>query len=232
VSGGVSIYLCDLMLRSAFSGASLSRSGGYLSLHYGPPSDDGQRYLVTGTRVSVTFATSVYQGVGYSYYLSNTNTVSWSSVTFTSGIPLSGVSTDPVDVTHWSLWDASTGGNCLATGPLGGTWAVAASPSTSTSSTFYANGHTFAVNDLIEIDALPTNNVVTPSLPGGMYSDTIYYVKTVSGSTFTLSTNSALSDTVTTTSAGTFYASEITKRTIYAGDTITFIPGTIVITLS
>jgi hypothetical protein len=88
-------------LLDAVGGTSFAATGAYLKLHTGDPGEDGTGNAATNTsRQTVTF------GSASSGSIATTSSATWSNVSTTE------------TYTHWSLWDASTGGNCLWTGAL------------------------------------------------------------------------------------------------------------------
>lgn len=100
----------DLLLTFLLTSSTATRpTAWYVELHYGDPGEDGTGSPVTATedssyaRKTVTFADPV---AGSGQCLS-TNAPSW---TVGSGTGYT--------LTHISIWDAVTGGNCLFKGPL------------------------------------------------------------------------------------------------------------------
>lgn len=81
----------------------------YIKLHTGDPGEDGTTNAATNaTRQSVSFSAAS----GGS--MASSATVTWTSVSTTE------------TYSHWSIWDASTAGNCLWTGALSSSAAVTA----------------------------------------------------------------------------------------------------------
>lgn len=75
----------------------------YLAVHTADPGEDGSASEIAATRVSLTWnATTLGAGT----------TSNASSATFAS------MPTTTLAASYFSLWDASSGGNCLATGQL------------------------------------------------------------------------------------------------------------------
>lgn len=96
-------------LLDAISGTSFAATGNYVKLHTGDPGEAGTSNAATNTsRQSVTFSAA-----------------SSGSMATSSGATWTNVSTTET-YSHWSLWDASTGGNCLWTGALSSSAAVTA----------------------------------------------------------------------------------------------------------
>jgi hypothetical protein len=77
----------------------------YLQLHTADPTDTGTVGVstITGNRPSIAFG-SAASGVS-----TQSGTTSWTTV---AGAGL------PETISHYSIWDANTGGNCLATGAM------------------------------------------------------------------------------------------------------------------
>ncbi len=91
------------------SGSAYSASATYLKLHIGDPGEDGTgNPAAETTREAVTFSAAS----GGSKV--STATVEWTLVSTTE------------TYSHWSLWDASTGGNCLWYGALSANASVTA----------------------------------------------------------------------------------------------------------
>ena len=101
-------YLEDALL-DTLDGTSYSASATYLKLHTGAPGEDATGNAATETsRKQVTFSAA-----------SGGSKVSDATVTWTN------VSTTEA-YTHWSMWDAATGGNALWYGALSSTASVTA----------------------------------------------------------------------------------------------------------
>lgn len=84
-------------------------SGAYAQLHTGDPGEAGTSNVATETtRKAVTFS-SASSGA-----IASSATVEWTNVAATETI------------SHWSLWDASTAGNCLWYGALSASASVVA----------------------------------------------------------------------------------------------------------
>lgn len=91
------------------NGAPAAVTNVYVQLHTAAPGEDGTANVATeNTRMEATF------GAASGGVVSLSATVSWTSV--------AGSET----YTHFSLWDASTAGNCLVTGALDASVAVTA----------------------------------------------------------------------------------------------------------
>jgi hypothetical protein len=100
---GISNYLEDELLDHIFRAAAYtSPSGIYVKLHLGDPGEAGTtNAAVETTRQQATFGTNSSGGT-----ISNTVAITWTSVSTSE------------TVSHISLWDASTAGNCLWKGQL------------------------------------------------------------------------------------------------------------------
>jgi hypothetical protein len=81
----------------------------YVKLHTGDPGEDGTSAAATeDTREEAAWATASAGSIATS------GTIEWTNVAATE------------TYSHWSLWDASTAGNCLWTGALSSSAAVTA----------------------------------------------------------------------------------------------------------
>ena len=96
-------------LLDATAGVSYASAGTYLKLHTGDPGENGTSNAASeATRKAVSFAAAS----GGS--MASTGTVEWTNVAATE------------TVSHWSMWDAVSGGNCLWTGGLASSAALTA----------------------------------------------------------------------------------------------------------
>jgi len=96
-------------LLDTLGGTAFSVSAVYLQLHTGDAGEDGTANVAgETTRQAVSF------GSASSGSISSSGTVSWTNVSTSETL------------THWSAWDASSGGNALWTGALSGSATVAA----------------------------------------------------------------------------------------------------------
>ena len=91
------------------SGSAYSASATYLQLHIGDPGEDG-----TGNPAAETTRELVVFDVASGGSKSSSVTVEWTLVSNTE------------TYSHWSLWDSSTGGNCLWYGALSANASVTA----------------------------------------------------------------------------------------------------------
>lgn len=114
----ISNYAENKILDHTFGVAAFTQPAGiYVKLHIGDPGEDGTGNPAAETdRVQATFGTAASGGT-----ISNTAAIQWTGLAATETL------------THLSLWDASTAGNCLWTGALtssvsvnsGGTFTIA-----------------------------------------------------------------------------------------------------------
>ena len=96
-------------LLDTIRGTSFSAPGTFVRLHIGDPGEDGtSNNASNSTRQSITFSAA-----------------SAGSMATSSGATWTNVPTTET-YTHWSLWDASTAGNCLWKGSLSSSAAVTA----------------------------------------------------------------------------------------------------------
>jgi hypothetical protein len=104
----ISNFLEDELL-DTLSGSAYSASATYLKLHIGDPGEDG-----TGNPAAETTRKAVtWNGASGGSKVSN-GTVEWTLVAATE------------TYSDWSMWDASTGGNCLWYGGLSANASVTA----------------------------------------------------------------------------------------------------------
>jgi hypothetical protein len=101
----ISNYLELELLDHVFGvGSYTAPAGVYVKLHLGDPGETGTGNPAAETdRVQATFGTPAASGS-----ISNTVAIQWTGLAATETL------------THLSLWDASTAGNCLWTGALTG----------------------------------------------------------------------------------------------------------------
>ena len=99
----------ELAFLDTLRNVSFSVASPYLKLHLGDPGEAGtSNAAVEATRKSISFSAAS----GGS--MVSSATVEWTNVSTTE------------TYSHWSLWDASTAGNCLWTGALASSAAVTA----------------------------------------------------------------------------------------------------------
>jgi len=115
----------------------------------------------------------------------------------------------PITAYFWSLGVASSGATEVEyKGPLTPSGAVFLPFTATTADTLTMPGHTFAVNDQAVFYTLEGG-----SLPTGMTEGTVYFIKTVSGNDFTLSTTQG-GATLDITAAGGGLGIEVSPITI------------------
>ncbi len=114
---GASNYLRNELLDHVFGGPNYARPGTlYFQLHTGAPGNDGTANVATGTgitRVAVTNNTTNFPAAASGSKTNGTDIV-W---------PAAGGSWGTI--THISIFDASSAGNCIGVGALGASQAVA-----------------------------------------------------------------------------------------------------------
>ena len=96
-------------LLDAVGGTAFSVANAYLQLHTGDGGEDGTANVAgESTRQAVSF-----------------NSASGGSMSASAAVSWTNVSTSET-LTHWTLWDASTAGNCIWTGAFNTSSTVAA----------------------------------------------------------------------------------------------------------
>lgn len=99
----------ELALLNTLRNTSFAVTATYLKLHTGDPGEAGTSNAATETtRKAVSFSAAS------SGSMTSSATVEWTNVSTTE------------TYSHWSLWDASTSGNCLWSGALASSAAVTA----------------------------------------------------------------------------------------------------------
>jgi hypothetical protein len=99
----------ELKLLDTLGNTSFAVTTAYVKLHTGDAGEDGTNNAATeATRKAVSWSAASAGSKASSA------TLSWTNVSTTE------------TYTHWSMWDASTGGNCLWTGALSASAAVTA----------------------------------------------------------------------------------------------------------
>jgi hypothetical protein len=96
-------------LLDTLGNTSFTVANSYVKLHLGDPGEDGSANAAAETSRKLVSWNAASSGSK-----SSSATLSWTNVSTTE------------TYTHWSLWDASTGGNCLWTGALSSSAAVTA----------------------------------------------------------------------------------------------------------
>lgn len=107
-------YAENAVLNHVFRNTALtSPTTVYLQLHTADPTDVGTTGVstITGNRPSITF------GAPSGGVITQSGTTSWATV---AGAGL------PETISHYSIWDANTAGNCLATGAMAASKSVSA----------------------------------------------------------------------------------------------------------
>jgi hypothetical protein len=104
ISNYAEVALLDTLRNQSFAVAA-----SYVKLHTGDPGEAGTSNAATeATRKAVTWSAAS------SGSISSSGTLEWTNVSTTE------------TYSHWSLWDASTSGNCLWSGGLASSAAVTA----------------------------------------------------------------------------------------------------------
>lgn len=94
-------YLENAILNAVFNNASLAKSARYIKLHIGDPGENG-----TANAAAETTRKSITGAAAASGTFTSVNNLSWSSLAATENI------------SHFSVWDDVSAGNCLLTGSL------------------------------------------------------------------------------------------------------------------
>ena len=105
----ISNFLENELLDAAGGNGTYNSAGTYLKLHTGDPGEDG-----TANAASETTRKAVSFGAASGGSMLSSATVEWTNVSTSE------------TYTHWSMWDASTAGNCLWSGALSSSAAVTA----------------------------------------------------------------------------------------------------------
>lgn len=120
-------------------------------------------------------------------------------------------------ITHVSIWDAVTAGNCLDQGALATT--MRAFTAVVAGNVFTSPAHDLAVNDRVILDNI-FGSIPTPYVEG-----TSYFVQSVaSADTFTLSATVG-GGVITTTSVGLGQFRKVTAQVININDSFQFLTG-------
>ena len=99
----------ELAFLNTLRNTSFAVTAPYIKLHLGDPGEDGTANpAVEATRKAVTFSAASAGS------MASSATVTWTNVSTTE------------TYSHWSLWDASTVGNCLWSGAFSSSAAVTA----------------------------------------------------------------------------------------------------------
>lgn len=97
----ISNYAELKLLDAIFNATSFSVSNVWVKLHVGDPGEDG-----TANAAGETTRKEMTAGAAAAGATSNDNALTWTNVSTSE------------DYTHFSLWDASTAGNCLWSGTV------------------------------------------------------------------------------------------------------------------
>lgn len=97
----ISNYAELKLLDAIFNAASFSVANVWVKLHVGDPGEDG-----TANAAGETTRKEMTAGAAAAGATSNDNALTWTNVSTSE------------DYTHFSLWDASTAGNCLWSGTV------------------------------------------------------------------------------------------------------------------
>ncbi len=193
----LSNYLENKILDKVFRNVDFTVATPYVSLHTADPGETGANEVTGGSysRKSATFSAA-----------SNGNTKNTNNITFTS-MP----ATTVVGV---GIWDASSGGNCLWTGWLGGASKAFAVDDT-TADTVKCPSHGFTADDRVVFEA-----EFGGTLPTDITAGTIYWVISSGLTTdeFKISTSQGGS-AVNFTTKGNGMVRRVTPKILNTGDT-------------
>jgi hypothetical protein len=104
ISNYAEVALLDTLRNTSFSVSTV-----YAKLHTGDPGETGANNAAAETTRKLVYFSAASSGS-----MATSATIEWTNVSTTE------------TYTHWSLWDASSGGNCLWTGALNASAAVTA----------------------------------------------------------------------------------------------------------
>ncbi len=145
----------------------------YVALHTADPGGAGAQNTSECAYGSYARVAVARSGAGW--------TVSGQQVTNAAEVAFPQATSGTETATHWSVGTASSGaGKVLKSGPLASNAVIFTGELTG--DTLVCPGHSFVVDD--RVVAFPIPSV---SLPAGITAGTVYWVKTVSGDTITLS---------------------------------------------
>lgn len=158
----------------------------YAALHTADPGGGGSQNTSESAYTSYARVAIARSGAGFS--------LSGAALSNAASIDFPACTGGTETATHWSLGTASTGaGKILHSGPLAANGRVfTAEPG----DTLYVPGNTLVVDDRVVFFAIPLI-----ALPTGITAGTVYWVKTVSTNTITISTTQGGS-TLDITAAG------------------------------
>jgi hypothetical protein len=163
----------------------------YVSLHTADPGDSGSQ---TTNEIAYTGYARVAVARTTGGWTVTTNSVSpFATIAFPAGTGGSGTAM------FFAVGTASSGaGNLLYSGVIGSNQGAFTA---ATSGTFTAPGHTMIVDDRVGFFSLPGT-----TLPTGITEGTVYWIKTVSGDTFTIaSTQGGTAITISASGDGVVY---------------------------
>jgi hypothetical protein len=175
----------------------------YLNLHTTDPGEAGDQSTNAVSYTGMAYVPVARSGSGFS------RSGSALSLVANADFGQATAGSFPITAQFWSIGKASSGaGQILYKGPLTPSGAAFLPFTATTADTLTMPGHTFAVNDLAVFYALEGG-----SLPTGMTEGTVYFIKTVSGNDFTLSTTQG-GATLDITAAGGGLGIEVSPITI------------------
>jgi hypothetical protein len=186
----------------------------YASLHSAWPTEGAVGAELSGnnySRVAVTNNTTNWPNYGSDQKASNI------AINFPTA------SGNWLEAVAFALWDDPTAGNMLMRAWLG------PDPprifTATTADVFTAPGHGLSVDDRVAVLATPG-----ATLPTGVSEGTLYWVKTVSGDTVTLSTTQG-GATLDITVAGSGFLKRVVPKTVASGEMLSFPGGNVILTL-
>lgn len=186
----------------------------YMALFTAAPSDSGG-----GTEVS---------GGSYARAAITNNTTNWPA--FAAGLKSSGAainfatpSADWGTVVAWALFDASSAGNMLVWGLLGG---LPKQFIADVNDTLTSQGHGFSDGQKVRVEALENVN-----LPTGLSANTDYFVRDSATNTFKLAATAG-GAAIDITADGAGYIYTWSGQQIVAGNTVTIATGDVDISLT
>lgn len=194
----ISNFLEDAFLNKVFNNTDFTVATPYISLHTADPGETGANEAVGGSygRQSGSF------GVAASGLISSD-----ANITFTS-MPAG-------DIAGWGAWDASSGGNCLWTGWLGGNAPKAFEVVDPANDDIISENHGYVADDRVVFAAEDVGTI-----PTGLTAGTIYWVIATGLTTdqFRVSTSQG-GGAVDITADGSGKVTEVVVKTLNSGDT-------------
>lgn len=184
----------------------------FVALHTADPGEAGDQ--TTNEATYTGYARVAVPRSGSGFTASANPAVNAATITFpacTAGSSL---------VTHWSIGVASSGASkILYFGPCAA--AIKGFTGVASTDTIFAPGTSFAVNDQV---SMYSTSVM--ALPGGITEGTVYFIKTASGTSYTLSTTSG-GTTLDITTDGSGLIGKEASLAISASITPSFGAGTL-----